>query len=168
MIINRTSKHRSSSMRIVLGVAGLLITSTAAADSASGTLTYQSKSGPLVVNVASVYLVQTRDAVSGKMIRKLVFSATEISGKLKSCATMICPESQIGEGMTVELDSGSRLNYWFAGNGQRVQYSGSAQRDALALSTDSPQRVAGKFAVDDSASGGVKANVTFDATLFKQ
>ena len=31
-----------------------------------------------------------------------------------------------GEGMTLDLDSGSRLNYWFVGKNQLVQYSGTA------------------------------------------
>jgi len=149
-------------------LAALSAGSAVAADSASGTIAYQSKSGPLQVNVTHVYLVQGPDATTGKTTRKLIFSASDLGGKIKSCQTMSCPDGSLDAGMTVDIDVGSRLNYWFAGNDQRVQYSGTTRRDALVLTTDSPQRVAGKLAIDDSAAGGVKASLSFDAALSKQ
>jgi len=168
MTTNNRSMLAHSSIWILFVATGILMAPPAMADSANGTLSYQSKSGPLQVSVTNVYLVQGPDSFSGKPIRKLIFSATDISGKIKTCATMSCPDGELGAGMTIELSPDSRLNYWFVGNDQRVQYSGGARREALILTTDSPQRVSGKLAIDDSASGGIKANVTFDATLAKQ
>jgi hypothetical protein len=163
-----TNPHVVSMTALTLLTACILATPTARADSASGSVNYQSKAGPVVVNVTNVYLVKGPDAVSGKAIRKLIFSAKDMSAKVKSCATMSCPDGDLDAGMTVDLDAGPRLNYWVVGNGQRVQYSGTAKPDALTLTTNSPQRLAGTLAIDDSGAGGAKVNVNFDATLAKE
>jgi len=139
------------------------------ADPASGTINYQSKAGPLVVNVANVYLVQGPDAASGKTIRQLIFTSADIGAKLQACASMTCASGNVAEGMTVDFDAGPRLNYWVVGNGQKVQYSGSVRPDeSLKLTTDTAQRLAGTLTIDDGAMGGAKASVKFDATLTKQ
>ena len=39
---------------------------------------------------------------------------------------------------------------------------------ALKLTTDTPQRLAGKLTIDDSAAGGAKASIDFDATMLKE
>ncbi len=153
---------------IALGVAAAAFTGPTWADSVSGTIAYQSKSGPLAVTVKNVYLVKGPDAVSGKTIRRLVFSSADIGSKIKSCAAMSCSDADLGEGMTVDLDAGPRLNYWFVANDQRVQYSGTARPETLKLATDSAQRIAGKLTIDDTAAGGAKANIDFDAGLFKE
>jgi hypothetical protein len=140
----------------------------AAADSAKGTASYQGKSGPIVVTVKHVYLVKGPDAMTGKIIRRLVLSSEDVSAKLRGCATMMCSDGDIGEGMTLDLDSGSRLNYWFVGNNQLVQYSGTADPATLKLTADTPQRVAGKWELDARAAGGPKVDVEFDATLIKE
>jgi carbonic anhydrase/acetyltransferase-like protein (isoleucine patch superfamily) len=62
-------------------------------------------------------------------------------------------DGDIGEGMTIDFDVGSRLNFWFVGNNQLVQYSGSADPASLKLTTDTPQRLAGKWDFDGSAAG---------------
>jgi hypothetical protein len=80
----------------------------------------------------------------------------------------MCSDGDIGEGMTLDLDSGSRLNYWFVGNNQLVQYSGTADPATLKLTADTPQRVAGKWELDARAAGGPKVDVEFDATLIKE
>lgn len=73
------------------------------------------------------------------------------------------------EGMTVDFDVGPRLNYWVVGNGQKIQYSGTAKPEqALKLTADTAQRLAGTLVIDDSAAGGAKVNVKFDATAVKQ
>src|SRR5207249_8915649 len=140
----------------------------AAAQSAKGTESYQGKSGPIVVTVKHVYLVKGPDAMTGKIIRRLVLSSEDVSAKLRACATMMCSDGDIGEGMTLDLDSGSRLNYWFVGNNQLVQYSGTADPATLKLTADTPQRVAGKWELDARAAGGPKVDVEFDATLIKE
>ena len=73
----------------------------------------------------------------------------------------------IGEGMTVDLDAGPRLNYWFVANDQRVQYSGTADPASLKLTTDAPQRLAGKWDLDARAAGGPRVQLEFDAALLK-
>jgi len=57
---------------------------------------------------------------------KRLSGAITLPPQKNSAQPPIAAMRQIGEGMTIELDSGSRLNYWFAGNGQCAQYSGSA------------------------------------------
>src|SRR6266851_3832584 len=132
------------------GTGVALFASLAHADSASGTISYQSKAGPIAINVKNVYFVKGPDAVSGK---------------IKACAKMSCTDGDLNEGMTVDLDVGPRLNYWVVGNGQRIQYSGTAKPETLKLTTDTPQRIAGKLTIDDSGAGGAKVSVDFDATM---
>jgi hypothetical protein len=149
-------------------LAALAFTTSAHADNAKGTITYQSKSGPIVVNVKNVYLVKGPDMMAGKAIRRLVFSSADMGPKIGACTAMSCADGDLREGMTVDLDTGPRLNYWFVGNDQRVQYSGSARPEVLKFTTDTPQRVAGKLTIDDASAGGAKADIEFDAALVKE
>jgi hypothetical protein len=172
MSMGRTRPRRrtQTAARLLAGASTALVALFAAlahADTASGTISYQSKAGPIVVTVKNVYFVKGPDAVSGKIIRHLVFSSADLGAKIKSCAKMSCTDSDLNEGMTVDLDAGPRLNYWVVGNGQRVQYSGTAKPETLKLTTDTAQRIAGKLTIDDSGAGGAKANVDFDATMMK-
>ena len=70
---------------------------------------------------------------------------------------MMCCDGDIVEGMTIDLDAGARLNYWFVADDQRVQYSGTAEPSSLKLSVDTPQRVAGGWDLDARAAGGPKS-----------
>jgi hypothetical protein len=156
---------------IALGAAGstlALVTLIAAAGEAKGTLTYQSKSGAMVVTVRHAYLIKGPEAVSGKTIRQIVLSVADVAAKLGACDSMMCADGRITEGVTVDLDSGSRLNYWFVTNDQREQYSGTADPASLKLTTDAPGRVAGKWDLDDHAAGGPLVHVEFDAALVKE
>jgi hypothetical protein len=157
----------------VLAAAALTLavsTSVAAADgSATGTLTYKGKGAPITVTLKYVWLVKGPDAVDQKLIvRHLIFSATDIGAKIAACKTMSCTDADLGSGMTVDLGSGPRLNYWISLNDQRVQYSGAVMPDALKLATDTPTRMAGKLTIDDSAAGGAKVDVDFDAPLLRE
>jgi len=153
---------------VVAGIAAFL-SAVAAAEPASGTINYQSKSGPIVINVAHVYLVKGPDAVSGKTIRELVFAPADIGAKLQSCATISCVSGNLNDGMTVDFDAGPRLNYWVVANGQKVQYSGTAKPDeTLKLTADTPERLAGTLTIDDSKAGGAKVIIQFDAKTAKQ
>ena len=153
---------------IMLAAGATLLSSAASADSANGSASYQSKVGPVTVNVKNVYLVKGPDAMAGKSIRRLIFTSTDLGAKIKACATMSCSDNDLREGLEVNLDSGPRLTYWFVGNDQRVQYSGTAEPVTLKLTTDTPQRLAGKLTIDDSAAGGPKASIDFDATMLKE
>ena len=155
-----------------LGLTGCLVaafcTMPASARDGKGTLTFQSKSGPVVVAIAHAYLVKGPDLVTGKTIRRVVLSSADVAAALKSCATMMCSDGGIGEGMTIDLDAGPRINYWAVGNDQRVQHSGTAAPESLKLTTDTPQRVAGTWDLDARGSGGPLIKVEFDAALVKE
>jgi hypothetical protein len=152
----------------VIAAGATLIPFSARADSASGTVTYQSKAGPIAVNVKNVYLVQGPDAVDKKIFRRLIFTSADLGAKIKACAQMSCSDNDLREGLEVDLVGGSRMIYWFVGNDQRVQYSGSARPETLKLTADTPQRLAGKLTIDDSAAGGAKVTIDFDAMMLKE
>jgi hypothetical protein len=164
----RTSRLTAALTTTIFAAGATLVSSTAWADSASGTVTYQSKSGPIVVNVRNVYLVKGPDAVDKKVFRRLIFTPADLGAKIKACAQMSCSDNDLREGLEVDLVGGSRMNYWFVGNDQRVQYSGSVRPETLKLSTDTPQRLAGKLTIDDSAAGGAKVSIDFDTTMLKE
>jgi hypothetical protein len=163
-------RHRVAARALATSIAALafVFSAGALADGAKGTITYQSKSGPIVVNVKNAYLVKGPDMMAGKAIRRLVFSSADMGPKIGACSAMSCADGDLREGMTVDLDAGPRLNYWFVGNDQRVQYSGTARPEMLKLTTDTPQRVAGKLSIDDAGVGGAKADIEFDASLAKE
>ena len=138
------------------------------AGDAKGTITYKFKSGEIVVKIKHAYLVKGPDVVSGKTIRRVVLSVADVSAKLGACATMMCSDGDITEGMTIDFDAGPRLNYWFVGNDQRVQYSGTAEPASLKLTADTPKRLAGTWDYDGSAAGGPRVQIEFDAPLVKE
>ena len=126
---------------------------TFAADgTATGTLTYTSKSGAITMTPKYAYLVKGPDAVdTGKIIRHLILSPADLGAKIEACKTMGCTDSGLESGMTVDLDAGPRLNYWVVLNDQRVQYSGTEPPAALTLTTNTPARLAGKLVFDGAA-----------------
>jgi hypothetical protein len=165
----RRSRQAMTTPAMALTATAAFLPFAAIADPASGTINYQSKAGPIVVNVANAYMVKGPDAGSGKTIRQLIFTSADVAAKLQGCASMSCASGNVTEGMTVDFDAGPRLNYWVVGNGQKVQYSGTAKPDeTLKLTADTPERLAGTLTIDDGAMGGAKVNVKFDAKIVKQ
>jgi hypothetical protein len=161
--------HHASVFVTSIIAAGTVLTSSAAwADSVSGTVTYKSKSGPIVVNVKNVYLVKGPNSMDKKVIRRLIFTSADLGAKIMACNEMKCSDNDLREGLEVDLVGGPRMNYWFVGNDQRVQYSGTAPPELLKLTADTPQRLAGKLSIDDSAAGGAKVEINFDATMLKE
>ncbi|HET7032867.1 MAG TPA: hypothetical protein VFJ48_07055 [Casimicrobiaceae bacterium] len=155
----------------LLGAVALAVAcgASAAEGTARGTVTYQAKSGLLTAMPKHAFLVKGPDAVdSSRMIRRLVFSTNDLGARIVSCKTMSCADAELGEGMTVDLDAGRRLNYWVVFNDQKIQYSGTAEPAALKLTTDAPGRLAGKLVVDDSAAGGARVDIEFDTPLIKE
>ena len=148
---------------------GLVIVAVSVfADAAKGTATYKGKARAVTVTFKHAYLMKGPEAGSGKMIRRLVLSMTDVSDALKSCQTMVCSDGGIGDGMTVDFDSGPRLNYWFVANDQLIQYSGTVEPTAARLTTDTPTHVAGTLTIDATGAGGPKVQVEFDASLVKE
>jgi hypothetical protein len=157
--------------RFAVAIACMVATATAlgAGGTAQGTVAYKAKSGPITIAPKFAYLVKGPDAVdAGKTIRKLIFSTADLGAKITACATMSCTESDLNEGMSVDLDAGPRLNYWVVLNGQRVQYSGTEPPASLKLTTDTPQRLAGSLNIDAAAAGGPQVAIQFDTPLVKE
>jgi hypothetical protein len=157
--------HRAAA---VLSLA-VSLNAVAADGRATGTVTKTSQGAPITVGVKYVWLVKGPDVFDSKVtIRHLIFSATDLAAKMAACKTMGCMDGAVHEGMTVDIGVGSRLNYWVSLNDQRVQYSGTVVPSALKLTTDTPTRLAGKLTIDDSAAGGAKVDVEFDAPLWQE
>jgi len=143
----------------------LLSTSSALAGVAKGTLV----NAKGTVALKHAYLVKGPDAVDNKkIIRRLIFSSSDLSAKLQACAAMSCSDGDLTEGMTVDMDGGPRLNYWTVMNGGMVQYSGTEEPTALKSSVDDAKHLVGKLSFDDTGAGGPKVDVDFDATFVKE
>jgi hypothetical protein len=152
------------------GVVGVLAlgVSLSAAGSVSGTVSFNAKGRALTVTPTFVaYVTGPDDFDATKTVRRLLFSTTDLSKAIQACASLDCADDGLAEGFEVDVVDGPRLNTWFVGNDQRVQYSGTAEPAALTKTTDTLDRLAGSIAIDDLASGGVKAAITFDAPRLK-
>lgn len=108
------------------------------------------------------------DFEPGKTIRRVVLSSTDLGAKLQACKTFSCTDGEVLEGATIDFTSGPRLNYWVAMNGQKIQYSGTAQPGAFLARVDDPRRLAGRLSIDDAAAGGPKLEAEFDVTTLKE
>jgi hypothetical protein len=161
-----TGRRFGSTLIVAIGLVFALTSLTplrvAAADGSKGTAAYQGKT----IELKYVYLVKGPDAMSNA-IRELVFSPTDIGAKIQACASLGCVSGELKEGMTVDFDAGPRLNYWIVTNGQRVQYSGTAEPSSFTASANEANRLAGALKIDDAGAGGGKVDVTFDAGLAK-
>lgn len=157
-------------MRAAVALAlAVSLVSAAVADPgmATGSIKYQSKGRLITVSPKHAYLVKGPDTVTGNTVRRIVLSASDLAPRLKSCTTMMCGDGDMTEGLTIDLDAGARINYWFVAEGQRVQYSGTAEPSSLTLSSSTDQRVAGAWRLDARPAGGPQVNVEFDAALLK-
>jgi hypothetical protein len=137
----------------------------AADGTAKGTVVYKGNTAA----IKHVWMVKGPDVVDPrKTVRLLVFSATDIGAKVKACQKMTCVDSGLDDGVTAFLDAGERINYWVALKGQRIQYSGTAKLETLKATANTPQRVAGKLAIDDSKAGGARIDIDFDVPLLAE
>ncbi len=160
----RVASARSDRRRAFLAIALLAATPAALHAEAKGTATYKGKR-EATVTFTHAYLVKQPELGGGQTIRRLVLSTEDVSAALEACKTPICTDGGIGEGMTVDFDSGPRLNYWFVASDQLIQYSGTAAAASATLTADSPSRLAGTLKFDASGAGGPVVDVTFDARL---
>jgi hypothetical protein len=159
-------------LAVVLALAPWLALSLAPAAGAepgvaTGSISYQSRGGLITVSPKYAYLVKGPDTVTGSTVRRVVLSASDLAPKLRTCATMMCGDGDMTEGLTIDLDAGARINYWFVAEGQRVQYSGTAEPSSLRLSSNTDQRVAGAWRLDARPAGGPQVQIEFDAALLK-
>jgi hypothetical protein len=158
-------RHPSWPITVCALVASLLAAPALAADTASGTVTYKTRSATFKY----AYLVKGPDAIDPKLtIRELILSSADIGAKLQACKTMSCASGLVDEGMTVDFGAGPRLNYWLVMNGQKIQYSGTAQPTAFTGAQNDPARLAGKLRIDDTAAGGPRVEAEVDVGLTKE
>jgi len=154
-------------MRHAMSIAVLLVAafaSPAIAGDAKGTVVYKGRSA----EVKYAYLVKGPDAVTKATIRRLILSSKDLGAKIAACKTMSCTDSDLDDGLSINFDSGPRLNYWMVMNGQKIQYSGTLKPEVLKTSASDAKKMAGKLAFDDAGAGGPKADVEFDAPLVKE
>jgi hypothetical protein len=140
------------------------LSATAAAGDANGSVAYKGRTA----NLKFAYLVKGPDELSKQTIRRLILSATDLSAKIAACTKMSCTDSNLTDGLSINFDSGPRLNYWMVLNDQKVQYSGTLKPEVLKTSGSDVKHIAGKLSFDDAAAGGPKVDVEFDATLVKE
>jgi hypothetical protein len=150
---------------LALAAAILLAAGAASAGTAKGTLVHNGKT----VTLAHAYLVVGPDALDEKTkIRRLILSANDLTAKLDACKVMSCTDGEVTEGIVVDISGGPRMNYWMAINDQKTQHSNTEEPSSLAATTDDAKKLAGKLTIDDTASGGPKVAVEFDAPLVKE
>lgn len=138
-------------------------TSVLAADNdAKGTIAYKSRT----TTVKYAYLVKGPDLVSKQPIRRLILSSVDLRAKIAACKTMSCTTSNLGDGLSVDIDGSARLGYWMVQNDQLVQYSGTEPVASLAVKVDDAKRLAGTLRFDRAI--GPKVDIEFDATLVKE
>lgn len=157
--------RRSRTMRTGLATLLIGLATSAHAGSAKGTVSYKATTA----TVQHAYLVRGPDAVDPtKTIRRLILVPKDLEATIKACTTMSCTDGDVGEGMTVDLDGGPRINYWVVLKGQLLQFSGTADPATFKTTTDEPDKLVGTFVVDATAGGGPKIDVQFDAALLKE
>jgi hypothetical protein len=150
--------------RIAIAIVLSALAAPAAAGDAKGSVKYKDRTA----DIKYAYLVKGPDAVSKAPIRRLILSAKDLGGKIAACKTMSCTDSDLDDGLSINFDSGPRLNYWMVMNGQKVQYSGTLKPEVLKTTTSDAKKIAGKLAFDDAGAGGPKVDVEFDAALVKE
>jgi hypothetical protein len=137
----------------------------AADGEAKGNLNYKG----MTVTLKHAYFVKGPDAMDSKTIlRRLILSRDDLGAAIQGCKTMKCVDGAIAEAMQVDFDAGPRLLYWITLNGDRVQYSGTAQPSAATVAGGDPKRLVGKLSIDDAGAGGPRVEVEFEATLLKE
>jgi hypothetical protein len=152
---------------VIFGLIPFTANASAAGGTAKGTIKIKDKT----VDAKYAYLVKGPDAFdSSKTVSTVIITPSDISQKISECKDASCA-SGITEGMTVgkeDFGSTTRVVYWVVTNDGMMQYSGNDDLSALAPTTDTTDRMAGKLTIDDSAADGPKIDVEFDAPLAKE
>jgi hypothetical protein len=139
-----------------------------AAGDAKGTLNYKGKAKDFAVALKYAHFVKGPDEMDPKTtIKRVILSSTDLTAKIQACKTFDCTDKGLTEGIEIDITGGPRLLYWLVVSDGLVQYSGTQQPATLVTTADTSQRLAGKITFDDSAAGGAKLDVTFDAALLK-
>lgn len=135
---------------------------TLAADTAKGSLKMTAEGKPVSIAINHVYYITGPDSFAPtRTTRRLIFSTKDTRTAIDACDNARCAMSAIGDGMTVELEADTPMARWWV-HLPRAQQSGMGNASMLALSTDTPERVAGTLTIN---SLGVETNIAFDAGL---
>ena len=137
-------------------------TAALAADSASGTISFQGHSGA----ITHAWMVRGPDEMeAGRTVLRIYLSSADIGAKIKACKTLSCADGAIEDGAMVDYGDARHLAYAVRLDGERVQYSGGTDPGAFALSKNMPDQLAGTLHIDDAAAGGAKIDATFGVEL---
>lgn len=148
---------RSSAVALALAC-----TAAIAADHGTGSIVLNKKTAA----IQHAALVRGPDEMQpSRSILRLYLSTADMSDKIKACKTLSCADQALVEGATVDYGDAPHLAYWVHVNGGLAQYSGGTDASAFALSTNTPDHIAGKLHIDDTAMGGAKIDADFDLTL---
>ncbi|MEO7157444.1 MAG: hypothetical protein ABI039_07790 [Vicinamibacterales bacterium] len=155
---------------VTLLAAQLLSSATiAVAQSATGSIVYRGGSGPIAVEIKHAFLLKGPDQQSGLVVRRLIFSSIDLGAALRGCFAMAsCFDGGLRDGISVTLDVLPVLPFWFVTQDQRVQYSGLADRGTIELTTDTPERLAGRWSLPMTRTDGLSFDLRFDAVLTKE
>ena len=137
---------------------------TLAGDSASGTISFQNGKCPVKYG----FLVRGPDEMDpSKTVLRLYLTDKDIGAKIKAGKTLSDADRALGDGAMVDFGDARHLGYAVRLNGEKLQYSGGTSPLAFTLTTNEPDRLAGKLQIDDSAAGGAKVDATFDLIVLK-
>lgn len=166
-LLNSRKLASAISALILMFILALSLPSQAAGGTANGTITLKDKT----VDIKYAYLVKAPDNFEPeKTVSTVILTPTDISDKIEACDSASCATA-LTEGMTLgreDFGSTTRVVYWVVADDGMKQFSGNESLSSLELSSDTEEKMAGKFSVDTSAIDGPAINVEFDAPLTKE
>jgi hypothetical protein len=165
MIPPSCKEFSMNTFAIRTSLSGLLLvasTGVQAADRVSGKVALKSFSAA----IKHAYMVRSPDEMDpGASILRLYLSSADIGAAIKACKTLSCADAALTDGAMVDYSSASHLGYAVRLNGEHAQYSGGTDGEAFSLTTNTPDHLAGKLHIDDSAMDGAKVDADFDLGL---
>jgi hypothetical protein len=156
---------RNTSVMVFLQLSNLVALPALASEStmASGTLSVEGPNEPLAVTLAHAYYVTGPNRFGEtRTVRSVVFTADDQRAAIDACADLSCTRLSSRDGLKIDLDESGMVNWW--AHIATVQYSSTETGDALTLSVDSADRVAGTFKLSGS---GATTSIEFDASLVR-
>ena len=157
-------KHCMPLVKSWMLLAALVPSLALANGTAKGTIVYKDRT----VTVKHAYLVKGPDAMTKQPARKIILSVADQGKAIAKCQRMMCLDGDMDDGLSIALDIGPRFGYWMVLNGQKIQYSGTAELKTITFTQEDAKRLAGKVVFDASKAGGPKVDIEFDAPLVKE
>lgn len=133
------------------------------ASTAKGKLSVEGPDKTLSVTITHAYYITGIDRFDEtRTVRSIVFTADDQHAALEECEDLSCAMLSSSDGLKIDLDQSGMINWW--AHIAPVQYSSMAGADALVLSVDKPDRLAGTFKLGGSSTAAI---IEFDASLAK-